>query len=254
MEDGSAEPVNTADMDAESKRLMVVSSQDLVMKDVPSTVNAFQTARGLLGKKCEETDAQHADSVYYCEMALLEPARMENDILGDSLEGMPEDEESDKDPRILSAFNLVDKEKEELRMQVYDAMSEKDEKANKVNEDSKGDSKPEEAKADEVTAETGAYGLRKEINNCEAEGDRKDLVLDSYAFRHVTGQSATDEGNEIRQKRVTNLADNWRSDNSSLVCQAERNDKTVETSQELVKRGLGGRVRRDPLSNLHTRV
>ncbi|XP_040289895.1 histone-binding protein N1/N2-like [Bufo bufo] len=149
MEEVSSEQVDEADVEAEVKRLMAVSSQDRVMKDVPSAVNAFQKASGLLGKKYEETDGQHADVVYYCEMALLEPARKEENILGDPLEGMPEDEESEE-PSVPSTSNLDEKEEEGLRMQVYDAVSEKDEKANKGNEDSKGDSKAEEAKADEL--------------------------------------------------------------------------------------------------------
>ncbi|XP_040275802.1 histone-binding protein N1/N2-like [Bufo bufo] len=158
MEEVSSEQVDEADVEAEVKRLMAVSSQDRVMKDVPSAINAFQEASGLMGKKYEETDGQHADVVYYCEMALIEPARKENIILGDPLEGMPEDEESDEDRGVSSTSNLDEKEEEGLRMQVYDAVSEKDEKANKLNEDSKGDSKAEEAK-DEITLQQAADEL-----------------------------------------------------------------------------------------------
>ncbi|XP_040264859.1 histone-binding protein N1/N2-like [Bufo bufo] len=138
-------------MDKEAKRLIAVSSQDLVMKDIRSIVNAFQEASSLLGKKYGETDDQYADYVYYYGMALLELARMENNVLGNARDGMPEEEaeESDKDPNIPSASNLDEKEREELKVQVYDAMSEKDEKAYKVNGDSK-ETKDEEAKADEL--------------------------------------------------------------------------------------------------------
>ncbi|XP_040271874.1 histone-binding protein N1/N2-like [Bufo bufo] len=146
-EDLSAEPADGADVNAEAKRLMAMSSQDLVMKDVPSAVSALQKASGLLEKKYQETDDQHAVGVYYCEMALLEPKRLENNILSEPLEGFPEGDESGEDPDVPSASNLDEKEEEELRRQGYGPMSMKDEKANKVNGDSK-ETEAEEAKAE----------------------------------------------------------------------------------------------------------
>ncbi|KAG9469732.1 hypothetical protein GDO78_019804 [Eleutherodactylus coqui] len=51
---------------------------------------------------------QCADAFFYYGTALLELARMENNVLGNALEGMPEDEdeESEEDPNIPSASNL----------------------------------------------------------------------------------------------------------------------------------------------------
>ncbi|XP_044136085.1 histone-binding protein N1/N2-like [Bufo gargarizans] len=145
-EDLSAEPADGADVNAEAKRLVAMSSQDLVKKDVPSAVSALQKASGLLDKK-NQTEDQHADGVYYCEMALLEPKRLGNYILSEPLEGLPEGNESGEDPDVPSASNLDEKEEEELRRQGYGPMSVKDEKANKVNGDSK-EKEAEEAKAE----------------------------------------------------------------------------------------------------------
>ncbi|XP_040281855.1 histone-binding protein N1/N2-like [Bufo bufo] len=158
MEDVSSEQVDGADLDAEAKGFMAVSSQDLAVKKMCSVVNAFQEAGSLLGKKYEETDDHHADSVYYGGRALLELARMENKALADNQEGMPE-EESVKDP---SASNLDEKEEEELRVPVYDAMSEKDEKASKEIGDSK-ETKAEEVKADELEWEESLPKWKKPL-------------------------------------------------------------------------------------------
>ncbi|XP_044147035.1 histone-binding protein N1/N2-like, partial [Bufo gargarizans] len=138
-----AEPVDGAYVDTEAKRLVAMSSQDLVIKDVPSAVSAFQEARSLLEKKYQETNDPYADGVYYCEMALLEPKQMGNKILGEPLEGLPEEDKSGEDPDVPKSSNLDEKE-EELRRQRYDAMSVEDEKANKVN----GETEAEEAKAE----------------------------------------------------------------------------------------------------------
>ncbi|XP_044133606.1 histone-binding protein N1/N2-like [Bufo gargarizans] len=150
MGDVSAEPVDGADVDAEDKRLMALYGQDLVMKDISSTVNALQKASSLLGKKYGETNDQYEDPIYYDGLALLNSARKENNILGEPMEKIPEDDESSEDPGVPSTSNLDEKEEEGFRLEVYDAVSEKDEKTNKVNEDSKGDSKAEKAKADEL--------------------------------------------------------------------------------------------------------
>ncbi|XP_040286040.1 histone-binding protein N1/N2-like [Bufo bufo] len=163
------EKLNGVDVDAETKRLMAASNRDLVTKDIPSTVNAFQEASSLLGKKYGETANQCADAFYFYGMALLELAQMENNVLGNTLEGVPEeeDEESDKDRNIHSASNHDEKEREEVGVQVYDAMSEKDEKANKENGDSK-ETKTEEAKADELQWEKSSDAAE---NKDRAEGE-----------------------------------------------------------------------------------
>ncbi|XP_044138694.1 histone-binding protein N1/N2-like [Bufo gargarizans] len=157
MKEVSAEQVERADVDAEARRLMAWSNRDLVMKDIPSAVNAFQEVSSLLGMKYSGMEDQYADAVYYYGMALLELARMENNVLGDPLEQMPEEEdkESHKDSNIPSASKLDEKEKEELRVQVYDAMSEKDEKADELEWEKSSDSAEpkEEAKGESAEVE-----------------------------------------------------------------------------------------------------
>ncbi|MEQ2204615.1 hypothetical protein XENOCAPTIV_015888 [Xenoophorus captivus] len=53
---------------------------------------------------------------------------MENDVLGNAMEGVPEEseEEQPSNSNIESADNLDEKAREELRKQVYDAMAEKE--------------------------------------------------------------------------------------------------------------------------------
>ncbi|KAM5147983.1 nuclear autoantigenic sperm protein isoform 1-T1 [Mantella aurantiaca] len=150
----SSEPSTSAeqitggeDVDNEAKKLMGAGRRHMVMKDVRSAVNAFQEASSLLGKKYGETADQCADAFFSYGMALLELARMENGVLGNALEGMPEDEEEDgekeEDPNIPSAANLDEKEREQLREQVYDAMAEQEKPEKADAEESKADAKVE---------------------------------------------------------------------------------------------------------------
>ncbi|KAM3915522.1 nuclear autoantigenic sperm protein [Leptodactylus fuscus] len=130
----SAEQVNGDDVDAEVKRLMGVGSRNLVMKDVRSAVNAFQEASSLLGKKYGETSDKCADAFYYYGLALLELARMENNVLGNALEGVPEeeDEESDdkEDPNIPSASNLDEEGEDSDNEESEEKETEEDEVGN----------------------------------------------------------------------------------------------------------------------------
>ncbi|XP_018430146.1 PREDICTED: nuclear autoantigenic sperm protein [Nanorana parkeri] len=107
----SAEQVEgVEDVDNEAKKLMGAGRRHMVMKDIRSAVNAFQEASSVLGKKYGETADECADAFFSYGMALLELARMENGVLGNALEGMPDDEEEDgekeEDPNIPSAANL----------------------------------------------------------------------------------------------------------------------------------------------------
>ncbi|XP_012816687.2 nuclear autoantigenic sperm protein isoform X1 [Xenopus tropicalis] len=104
----SAEKADGMDIETEAKKLMATGQKHLVMKDVRSAVTSFQEASSLLAKKYGETADECADAFYSYGMSLLELARMENGVLGNALEGMPEDEEDGEkeDPNIPSADNL----------------------------------------------------------------------------------------------------------------------------------------------------
>nr|AAH77440.1 N1/N2 protein [Xenopus laevis] len=106
----SAEKADGIDIDTEAKRLMGAGQKHLVMKDVRSAVNLFQEASSLLAKQYGETADECAEAFYSYGMSLLELARLENGVLGNALEGMPEDDEEEaekeEDPNIPSADNL----------------------------------------------------------------------------------------------------------------------------------------------------
>ncbi|XP_023859845.1 histone-binding protein N1/N2 isoform X3 [Salvelinus sp. IW2-2015] len=77
-----------------------------------------------------DTADECGEAFFLCGKSLLELARMENTVLGDALEGVPEEssEEGEKqeNSKFESADNLAEETRDELRMQVYDAMAEKE--------------------------------------------------------------------------------------------------------------------------------
>ncbi|TRY59224.1 hypothetical protein DNTS_014617, partial [Danionella cerebrum] len=119
---------SSVDVAEDAKKLIGTGNRHLVMGDVVAAVSVFQEACGMLAEKYGDTADECGEAFFLCGKALLELARMENTVLGNALEGVPEEssEEGDKqdDSKIESADNLDEKTRDELRAQVYDAMSE----------------------------------------------------------------------------------------------------------------------------------
>ncbi|KAM8889546.1 histone-binding protein N1/N2-like [Synchiropus picturatus] len=115
----------------EAKKLLGTGNKHLVMGDVVSAVGVFQEACSMLAARYGDTADECGEALFLCGKSLLELARMENSVLGNALEGVPESEEEPQPstPNIESADNLDEQAREELRKQVYEAMAEKSQEA-----------------------------------------------------------------------------------------------------------------------------
>ncbi|XP_044055516.1 nuclear autoantigenic sperm protein isoform X2 [Siniperca chuatsi] len=126
---------SSVDVMEEAKKLIGSGNRHLVMGDVVSAVSVFQDACSMLAAKYGDTADECGEAFFLCGKSLLELARMENSVLGNALEGVPEESEEEEQPNnsnIESADNLDEKTRDELRMQVYNAMAE-EEKTGTVN-------------------------------------------------------------------------------------------------------------------------
>lgn len=98
----------------EAKKLIGTGNRHMVMGDVVSAVGVFQEACGMLAEKYGDTADECGEAFFLCGKALLELARMENTVLGNALDGVPEEssEEGEKqnDSKIESADNLDDED------------------------------------------------------------------------------------------------------------------------------------------------
>ncbi|KAM4548325.1 nuclear autoantigenic sperm protein isoform 2-T2 [Odontesthes bonariensis] len=107
----AAESCSSADVMEEAKKLIGTGKRHLVMGDVVSAVGVFQDACGMLATKYGDTADECGEAFFLCGKSLLELARMENSVLGNALEGVPEEseeEEQPSNPNIESANNLDD--------------------------------------------------------------------------------------------------------------------------------------------------
>uniref|UniRef100_A0A8C7I2A1 Histone-binding protein N1/N2-like n=1 Tax=Oncorhynchus kisutch TaxID=8019 RepID=A0A8C7I2A1_ONCKI len=160
---------SSVDVMAEAKKLIGAGNRHLVMGDVVSAVHVFQEACGMLAARYGDTADECGEAFFLCGKSLLELARVENTVLGNALEGVPEEsseEEGEKpdNSKIESADNLEDKTRDELRMQVYDAMAEK----KNDGEDGKAEPKEEGKSDSEAVAEGEKETMETEVKEEDA--------------------------------------------------------------------------------------
>ncbi|XP_061636311.1 nuclear autoantigenic sperm protein isoform X1 [Phyllopteryx taeniolatus] len=102
---------SSVDVMEEAKKLIGTGNRHLVMGDVVSAVGVFQDACSMLAARYGDTADECGEAFFLCGKSLLELARMENAVLGNALEGVPEESEDEEQPcnsNIESANNLDD--------------------------------------------------------------------------------------------------------------------------------------------------
>ncbi|XP_034387444.1 nuclear autoantigenic sperm protein isoform X2 [Cyclopterus lumpus] len=106
----------SVDVAEEAKKLIGTGNRHLVMGDVVAAVSVFQDACSMLAAKYGDTAEECGEAFFLCGKSLLELARMENSVLGNALEGVPEESEEEEQPNssnIESANNLDDDDDDE---------------------------------------------------------------------------------------------------------------------------------------------
>ncbi|XP_029309652.1 nuclear autoantigenic sperm protein-like isoform X2 [Cottoperca gobio] len=172
----------------EANKLIGTGKKHLVMGKVVEAVGALQEACGMLAKKYGDTADECGEAFFWCGKALLDLARMENSVLGNALEGVPEEEEEEEEEeeddeddeekkpnysKVDCTENLDEKTRDELRVQVYDAMAEK---KNENTETVEG--KSEEKKDDIEKAEAGDKHQKDEDKDGDVKGSKSDKSED----------------------------------------------------------------------------
>uniref|UniRef100_A0AAR2KE88 Tetratricopeptide SHNi-TPR domain-containing protein n=1 Tax=Pygocentrus nattereri TaxID=42514 RepID=A0AAR2KE88_PYGNA len=197
------------DVAEEAKKLIGTGNRHLVMGDVVSAVSVFQEACAMLAEKYGDTADECGEAFFLCGKSLLELARMENTVLGNALEGVPEEssEEGEKqnDSKIESADNLDEKTRDELREQVYDAMSE-----------DKRDSEGEVKKEEQEVKDTGDVQAQKQDdtdsslkNKTESPIEKGDATTESPVQSEQKADENGDRTTQSPEDEVGNLQLAW---------------------------------------------
>ncbi|XP_041862293.1 histone-binding protein N1/N2-like isoform X2 [Melanotaenia boesemani] len=173
---------SSVDAMEEAKKLIGTGKRHLVMGDIVSAVNVFQEACGILAAKYGDTADECGEAFFLCGKSLLELARMENSVLGNALEGVPEEseeEEQPNNPNIETADNLDEKTRDDLRKQVYDAMAEEEKTGTAdLKQESKDVMRDAEVKRENEVKATVEHGGSQEPSSSSVNGEPKGSLIE----------------------------------------------------------------------------
>ncbi|KTF99358.1 hypothetical protein cypCar_00009417 [Cyprinus carpio] len=205
---------SSVDVSEEAKKLIGTGNRHLVMGDVVSAVSVFQEACAMLAEKYGDTADECGEAFFLCGKALLELARMENTVLGNALEGVPEEssEEGEKqnDSKIESADNLDEKTRDELRAQVYDAMSEDKTQSEVEKEVGEGEQKNQEVKKVEEPKEGDAASPKTEKPSEPAQDEAKQAEHEAKAAENEEPAEEVEKSkSDSEEDEVGNLQLAW---------------------------------------------
>ncbi|THD23919.1 mRNA cap guanine-N7 methyltransferase [Fasciola hepatica] len=218
--------------------LLSKGRRNLACVEIPQAVENFQKACELLATEFGDLDERLADPNLLYGTALLELARMESTVIGNALEGVPEDDDSSETEvecdvvetgpemtgKLCEISNLLAEEKEELSNQVIDAMCE-EEKALPSDSVDNGKGSPttqsEEIAAQEETANKDVVNeemeetseeskVKTDFKESEEESEEADKATNALVEEEnsdVDGEQ--DENKEVEAEDVTNLQLAW---------------------------------------------
>jgi len=212
----------------EATSLLTTGKRHLLVNDVPAAVTAMSQACELLSKMFGESAIECAEAYYLYGKALLELSRLESGVLGNALDGVPEEEDEGNDSKIEDPSKLTDEEKNEVDEKVREALKEnfvdlENKVADKSEETKKANGFVEEAitkKEDEGKGSDDKKSIAEEEKKTEAkevepvaakEGDgTKAKELDEGAADDgdmEEGGDSHDEGTESKDEMETDEVD-----------------------------------------------
>jgi len=196
-----ASPVKTKtpeQIKAEADTLIAVGKRDLLLNNVPEAVSNLAQACELLSKQFGETAKECAEVYFYYGKGLLELSRMESGVLGNALDGVPEEESENNTSQFEDPSKLSDQEKTEVTDNVSEALEEnfKDLEEKKKASEEKKDEKMEEGKDNEAPKDGEE---KKDVeapkdDSKKAEGEVTPKDKDEEKVKSSTEAKEGDEG------------------------------------------------------------
>jgi len=98
----------------------IAGKRHMLVKDTPAALDSLAMSCEMLAKSFGESSAECADAYFHYGRALLEMSRLESDVLGTALEGIPEGEDEIVDESEV----LTAEQKDEITGQVLEALDE----------------------------------------------------------------------------------------------------------------------------------
>jgi len=211
-------PKTKEEVQKEATTLLTTGKRHLLVNDVPAAVTVMSQACELLSKMFGETAIECAEAYYFYGKALLELSRLESGVLGNALDGVPEEEDEANSSKVEDPSKLTDEEKNEVEEKVSEALEENfvglEKKSEETKEVVKG--KTEEAVAkEEENGKVSDDGKKSEsneekqsaANEVGSEAREGEKSEGDKAEEDLEGDDSHDEADESKEGMVTDEID-----------------------------------------------
>jgi len=192
----------------EATTLLTNGKKDLLLSNVPAAVTKLAQACEMLSKAFGETAIETGETYFYYGKSLLELSRMESGVLGNALEGVPEEDADGNTSQFEDPEKMTDQEKDQVNEVVTEAFEENfkelEDKKSKA-EDSKKDSadatteaSTEASKKEDAEAEKQEEG-KKEGGESEAKAEDEAMEEDEVETEEEEGADSAGETEEKQE-------------------------------------------------------
>jgi len=228
-----ATEASVVDPKQEAANVLAAGKRNLLVSDIPQAVEALGEACELFTKVYGETAPECAEAYFFYGKSLLEMARLENGVLGNALDGVPEDEDKAETSQVEDPEKLTEEEKVDVEEKVDEALVENFEKHDKIAKIHKGevlngDTESEEGEdSQEESAEDEGEG-KKDVDKAE----KKDADI-SKSSSEKEVETAT-EGGKAEETLMDTEAEAEKSDKDSDVVgeDKEGEDKSAQEAED----------------------
>ncbi|XP_045160204.2 histone-binding protein N1/N2-like isoform X2 [Mercenaria mercenaria] len=211
--------------------ILAQGKRNMVCGEIPTAVNQFQEACRILSKAYGETAKECADAYFCYGQALLDLARMENGVLGNALQGVPEtdDESTEQKDEQFEKAEIDAPEREKLRKEVYDAMGEK-EAEKKEREVKEAEKRQESGETMEVAMDTESQDKEKSKDEEKAE-----KVEDKTKDKTEPEEKDKSEKDEGKKKEKPDEKKSDKKDDISDKAEDKTENKSEEKTEDKPK-------------------
>ena len=194
----------------EAATFLVTGKRHMLVSDVPAAVTSLAQACELLSAQFGETAVECAESYFHYGKALLELSRLESGVLGNALEGVPEEGEDANTSQFEDPEKMTEDERNDVEKKVGEALEENFQSLQKKNEQKDGEKKDGEkvvkdgeasGSKDGETEGTEDEGM-EECDDSQEEGEGEESQGEDMEGDNSTTEESTEakEGESDEKK------------------------------------------------------
>merc|ERR1719239_1705487 len=226
----------------EANDLLAIGKRDLLVNNIPEAVSNLAKACELLSKQFGETAKECAEVYYYYGKSLLELSRMESGVLGNALDGVPEEESESNTSQFEDPSKLSDQEKTDVTEKIADALEQNIDELEKMKEKAEEDKKDSTSKAAETIEGTD------EAKKAESKDDsKKTETKDDFEAKDESKEDKKGEKEKAEESKEGESQDEAMEEDEEVETGDETGD---ESSDEKKEEGANDKKDEEEPSNL----